>query len=162
MNCKRVRELILTDYLDNCMSDNVRIEFDAHLAECAECNLFAHKVKDEVSKPFSSVQKEVPPEKVWHNLKEVIVEEGKQPVSNPFVELLGKLARARFFPRPAFAFATAMAIMLILAVFVARPLHNQAILDNYINDQIGFLDSLEEFSGESYDEIGTSIEKYLF
>ena len=37
MNCKKIRELILTDYIDGEADEKTKMSVNAHVAECAEC-----------------------------------------------------------------------------------------------------------------------------
>ena len=57
MNCEKIKELILTDYIDNEMDDEERIRLNIHFAHCQECKEFFETVRNTVVKPFSSVKK---------------------------------------------------------------------------------------------------------
>jgi predicted anti-sigma-YlaC factor YlaD len=69
MKCDKVRELLLTDYLD-CEADNVIMTMvDTHLQGCSACREYARMVKATVREPFASNERlEVPP-MLWEKVR---------------------------------------------------------------------------------------------
>ena len=61
MNCEKIKELIITDYIDNEMSDEKRIRLNIHFSRCQECKEFFETVKNTVVKPFANAKKIEPP-----------------------------------------------------------------------------------------------------
>ena len=113
MDCRMIRELILTDYLDGELDLGRRKVLESHLQGCRACAEFARKAQAGVVEPFKSAkQQPVAQEYLWHKIKMIIEKEPRHSFS--FTGLI----RA---PKPLFAFSTCAA--LLIAVFVLTQTH---------------------------------------
>jgi hypothetical protein len=110
MNCKKVQELILGDYIDDQLRIGMRKNVDYHLAQCEECRAFANTVRSTTLTPFETAQILNAPEYVWHRIKDQIIRE--KPVKAGF--------NARYIfslvPKPVF---TTAVIVLVIANLLA-------------------------------------------
>ena len=151
MNCEKTKELILTDYIDNEISEKDKIRLNIHFADCQECQGFFEIVKRTVVKPFANLKKVEPPELIWERIKEAIV--AKQQENPIFVFHI---------PRPVLAMSTMMALVLIFALAAALRFGNRGVSSANREDQAEFSTySIESPVSESLNNgagFGTSIE----
>ena len=124
MNCERIKDLIKTDYIDNEINQALKKEVKRHLDACADCRQFEKTLRQAVIEPFKKEEKVQPPEFLWSRIKERIErEQEEQKGEGFFVGLKNKLEAIFSIPKPAFALATIMVIILMVAVFRRLPLY---------------------------------------
>ena len=58
MNCKKIQEWILTDYLDGEMSQDQKDVLEKHISSCSECKRFLFAAKETVVEPFVNSKKD--------------------------------------------------------------------------------------------------------
>jgi anti-sigma factor RsiW len=134
MNCEKIKELILTDYIDNEMNDEEKIRLNIHFALCHECKEFFDMVKSTVAKPFANLKKIEPPGFIWHRVKEAII--AKQQKKLGFVaSILEKLKSVFCIPKPALAMSTIMALVLIVVLTNTLRFSNKEALETNREDQ---------------------------
>jgi predicted anti-sigma-YlaC factor YlaD len=164
MNCKKAREKIITDYLDDQMDATAKAHIEEHMAHCPECKKFyvdAKKVADEL---FAGAEHVNPPEYLWRRIRESIFAEEKRKIG--FVDgILDKLRGFLYIPRPALAIISV--VMLILAVGTITTLKINYRASAAINapEQVEYFTYLMgEPTGTSINgsvNFGTPIEKYF-
>jgi predicted anti-sigma-YlaC factor YlaD len=164
IKCKEIRELILTDYLDNEISDKNRIRLNIHFARCKDCKEFYERVKLTLVQPFNGLEKQIPSESVWQNVKQSIVVEQQERPGVVF-SLLNKLRSLIFVRRPAFAISTVMALVLIVGVVIKVGLNSNEGLSGSAQGQMeNSAYSIEMpfavLANGDY-SLGTSIEEYF-
>jgi anti-sigma factor RsiW len=166
MNCDKIREIIMTDYIDGELGDEARALVDAHIAGCKGCREFLTSVQKTAVTPFKDIKKEAPPERVWHKIRASIEE--KQAV-NPLNDIIDALRRLLYGHRKqVLAFATA-AIIIVMAVFAGRlPLmytaDTKTSANTYMQDQADFMSTLNGGGAATYTEeagLGTGVEEYF-
>ncbi len=124
MRCKRIREIILTDYVDGTLKGDGLREVESHLGSCAECRRLAEEARS-ASSIFKAAPRHEAPPGVWNAIREAI---STGPVKSRTVPPLGGAGawvRRRFAadileglryillpPRPAFVISTAVALLL--------------------------------------------------
>jgi predicted anti-sigma-YlaC factor YlaD len=165
MNCKRIQELIVTDYLDGEAPGSLRAKIESHVSACAGCRAFEQSVRrneDLLSRNFHPVQ---PPEEVWRNVRAAVSAEdtAEAPV---FLERVLDLIRGSFFVRqPAYAFATVFTVLLVAVVVLGSPLRRQMLVKDYLSQKSAFMVALNSPPNGELDKVadfGTAIEQYLF
>jgi hypothetical protein len=72
MNCEKIQDLILTDYLDGEMDEKQKKVILQHLANCVDCQDFALTVQKTVIELFNNVEKVNPSESLWYKIKGLI------------------------------------------------------------------------------------------
>ncbi len=163
MNCKKIQELILTDYLDGQMNDNQKMRIKIHFIRCNQCNEFFEAARKVVAEPFVNAERLDPPEFIWSRIKEGIIAE-HQRKTGLIANFLRKLKPIHYIPKPAFSIATVIALILIIGVMTKLRVNNQAALEvvpqgqieyftysldtpvsAFINDKTGFGTSIEEY-----------------
>ena len=166
MNCKEIRELILTDYLDKELDSKKEQEISSHLSQCNACKEYASKALESTIKPFKGVERAKCPESVWFQIKGKIATEGMQRVkAGSMVNLLDKPKRFFEARRPVLMAATALIALFILLALPKLYLNRQEIVKRNQEKQAEYL---LYFVGEGgYVTIGenggygTEIEQYF-
>jgi len=128
MSCEKIRELILTDYIDNEISDKEKIRLNIHFANCRKCKEFSETVKSTVVKPFANVEKIELPGFIWHRVKEAIIAE-QQNKPGFLASLLKRLKFLFYAPKPALALSTIMALVLIAVLTTTLRFSNKQALE---------------------------------
>lgn len=116
VKCKKIQELILTDYLDGEMEDKSLVE--QHLASCVACKEFLALAR-QVVEPLENAQKSfLSQEEVWSRIQEEIsAEEAFEPVDEPEFDLWERLISWVSSPRPVFAMSTFAVVIVSILVF---------------------------------------------
>ncbi|MDP8298734.1 MAG: zf-HC2 domain-containing protein [Candidatus Tantalella remota] len=152
MRCKKIRELILTDHIDGELSGDISEKIEKHLASCPGCR----KVKEEAMDIAASLRSSAridPPETLWKGIKEAI-EEGRIPHEN---DLLSGIRDFLVVRRPVLvsaAAAFAIAAVVLLKSYVYDPL----VLNTYMEQQMDFLDYLDNGNGGADGDTGIPFE----
>ncbi|MDP8264067.1 MAG: zf-HC2 domain-containing protein [Candidatus Aceula lacicola] len=159
MNCKDIRELLLTDYVDGEINESARKAIDDHLVSCQSCKEFALAAKQAAFDPFSDAERFSPPESVWHSIKERIVEVSKEDSISENILSLEKIKKVFVLPRPAIALVSILIVVLSVTSFV-RTSSQKIALENE-EQAIVYLAMLDEEDDSEPGEFGTSIEEYF-
>lgn len=165
MKCKKIKELILTDYLDGQMDEEQKKQIEKHLASCVHCKEYELVTRKTVIEPFSNTERLNPPEIIWHKIKEQIEEKQQQELSSPFADLIRRIKSLLYVPKPALAVATIVIVSLITVTIIRLPSKNQEIVKVSPENQVECVNYLiSVFNQDSLDEnndFGTSIEEYF-
>ena len=141
MNCKKIQEFIITDYIDGQMGDKQRGLIEQHLAHCHACKGFLNSIKKEVVNPFVNAPKDVPDEFLWDQIKQTIEEEGQQVEKSFIPDFWERLRPAVHIPRPAFALATIVTMIFMIGSTGQLFFSSQVVKING-QDQVEYLSSL--------------------
>ena len=151
MNCKKIRELIMTDYIDGELREKLERKTREHLARCSDCRVFESELKKSAIEPFKDAKKLEAPGIVWENVREAIKEPEKAPVI--------------IIRRPAFSFALATVAIILIAIFTIPLFRGPGAVTSYMEEQAGvfaYLDNGESGFMNGEDEgLGTTIEEYF-
>ncbi len=117
MKCDKVRDYILTDYVDGQLEGSLKSRLEEHLTACSSCREFAQSVQKELVAPFGGLEKPEVPPAVWQNIKSAIAAEAEpEPGWKAVVTFLGNLQGLR---QAAYLLA-GVVIMLGLAVLLSN------------------------------------------
>ena len=154
MNCKRIKELITTGYIDKELDEKLMKDIEAHLKVCHGCGAFEELLRKAAVEPFKNAQEIKPPAYLWKRIRENIEKEGG--IREQWVFSI---------PRPVFAATAAIAVCVILMIVLSATLNSHKQLDNYIQDQGEFLSNLDPSSRNSltnnHSGFGTTIEEFF-
>jgi len=142
MDCKKVREWLMTDYLDRALESQRSDEVERHLHGCSACREFLETVKKVAVQPFKNTQALEPDPAVWQRIQERIQAEAERQ-SGWFGKLADALTPLWRIPQPAFRVAF-VALLIGGVVLVAS--WPSAYVDPayaYIEEQAAFMDELE-------------------
>jgi predicted anti-sigma-YlaC factor YlaD len=159
MNCKKARELIMTDYSDGELSRALTKKIERHLLICSECRQLTLELRKRAIEPFKKAEEVKPSDSVWYQIREAIASgESQQPEG--FLAYLRDIWRGAYYlPRPVYATAAVMVIILAVTVFARQPLTKQKLVNQYLKEEMEFLVNLRsEPKKNSSDTLATKIE----
>jgi len=164
MSCEKIKELIMTDYIDGQLGTKSAKGVQEHLRTCSRCRQFELGLLKAIE-PFKNLKETAPPDFLWEKIKENITET-QQEGSIGVLAILNGYLRALFNARrPVVVFATVVVIFITTAVITNLSFSKQRALNAYFQEQTEFLASLdtdsENSSASNHTEPGTSIEEYL-
>ncbi len=150
MNCKKIQELLMADYIDGEANEKMRQVIFNHLSACSECRQIKETLKQDVIDPLKAAEKQHPPDFVWENIKSGIIKERQYVPERIGFKIL----------KPAFVVPAVAVVILILVFIGGFPLKGNGKLDSYMVEQVEFIRALDS-NGIEADGLGTSIEEYL-
>ena len=157
MNCKKIEELILTDYIDGNLKAEALREVGAHLASCPNCRKLAAEAVS-AGKLFTGLKKEEPPADLWYKVRAEIAAERGQPV------VARALDSVRYFfkqIRPAVAIAAAV-VLIFFILTVTQLMPGKSMIPGAVyQDDILVTASLNNGWDEPEQDFGTSAEQYF-
>jgi len=165
MKCKKIQELLLTDYLDGEVSTAVRNEVENHVKWCHRCRQFEQGLLQSAVEPLRKAGGLRPPDSVWeHITKAIILEERKQSES-AFSRLPYAFPRIFLRSKAAVALATVGVVLLLMLAVRGFKATDQRVSQVQPERQGAYLTDLlnepEYFSVEENDGYGTAIEEYF-
>ena len=153
MTCEGLKDILLTDYLDGELSEDVRELIDEHLKECVSCRelLSAAKLKDDL---LAEEFDREPSMLVWARIEEEL----DRPAFSlePFFQGVRQWINP---PRVALAFASVVFLVIMISSVVKRPYQEiaspvsgvsasaileEVLMDDYFEEQNG-LDTVVEY-----------------
>lgn len=157
--CKKIKDLILTDYLDKEADQSVKAQIDEHLLSCPDCRLLAEDVKEQLVLPFESTTRHEVPEHLWTIIKDKIQNE-PNPRSN-FKTFIQTFVNVFSFPY----LAPALAGLVIVILLGGVGFYHQIAEKRQDKEQSEYLVSLwrssDVFTDIQSNADQTSIEKYF-
>ena len=118
MDCEKIRQWLITDYLDSELDQKRSVETEHHLKVCSACREFVEAVRKAAVTPFKNTERLCPDPAVWQRIQGQILAE-KERSAGRFGNLADLLAPLQRVSLPVFrvAFATAL---IVTVVVVAR------------------------------------------
>lgn len=117
MNCKKAADM-MSDYLDDCLTGRVRLDFEVHIEECDECSTrLAAMEKMLVS--LRSLREESAPASCTHAVMSAISRRTA-------------VRQTPWFLRPAFAMPV-LVLAIVIALLIMTPGHFEPSLQNQVN-----------------------------
>ena len=178
MNCEKIKDIIVADYLDNEINERLFGKIRDHLNVCPNCKQFENELRKTAVQPFSKFEIMRPDDSVWLNIKKSVKQEYK-PQKNSFLyELINKLSAIFLIKKPIYA-AVGVAVIFFAAtlfIFFKKTINDEKAMNNremanshvseYLNEQVEFLVELDLFKDGYLDSdnfsFNTAIEKYFF
>jgi predicted anti-sigma-YlaC factor YlaD len=128
MKCDKVRDILITDYIDGEASQSVCVEIEKHLKACKNCKEFYATVKKEAVLPFAGAEDIAPPEEVWNNIKVRITQERQ---TFDVIGALNSFKERFFIPKPALAMVSLLLFIVIgLSGIKYYQVHNYNLVKN--------------------------------
>ena len=164
MKCEDVKELILTDYLDEQLGKEQKAQIEKHLAICRDCKEYELLTRAAVVEPFNNVERHNPPEATWNKIKEQIEEElPLQEPTNSFADLIHRVKTFLYIPKPAFVVTSILILLLVVITVIKLPTEDQKIVKVNPESQIECINYLlsvfDQETVNGNDDFGTSIEE---
>ena len=150
MNCAKIREFLMTDYIDGEAGEKTRATVMNHIASCDSCRRFELELKEKAITPFKFVERQSAPSYVWERIKDGIRNE---PLPSPRPAFVWRL-------KPAFALSAVAALVLAAVIFTRAPFSGNGTVSAYLAEQAEFMVN-PSANGSDISGFGTSIEEYL-
>jgi len=157
MRCKKIQELLKTDYLDGQANQREEQLVKEHLASCEQCRRLEEELRTQQA--FLKNAKRIPvPEGIWQNIRQNIINEELKQTSG----IMERLRDYLFAPRPVFVLASAFTMVIFVIAFFALAIQKgqfSSRLDDTTSDMV-----IYSLNGENDDllySLGTNIEEYF-
>jgi len=156
MKCDKVKELLLTDYVDDEVSQEIRIKIEEHINGCDGCRDLYEAIKERTGMLSKALSPQEPPREVWENISARIYGEEEQ-VNISVRERIKEL----FFINKLVMAIVSIAIIAVMGTKVIS-IRNYNRTKNYVEQQMTAMLYLEE-NGEDEDiyDFDTGIEEYF-
>ena len=165
MECKKIQELLLTDYPDGEVRGRLKNKVEEHLRTCLECRQFEHTLRREAIEPFKNSIKIKPRASVWNRITEAIVLEERRK-SEGFIGKIQDFFRRIFsMPRIAYTLATVITVLFILVMAIKFQPTDHKVVTMQPKEEIEYLTYLmgeaEYFVVDENGGYSTAIEEYF-
>ncbi|MCM8812926.1 MAG: zf-HC2 domain-containing protein [Candidatus Omnitrophica bacterium] len=157
MRCNAMRELILTNYVDGCMSEKEERRFRRHVEACSACREFAVSACQVAGEPFAGMPHEKTPAGLWASVQKALREDS---APRKWSRWAAAIERSVFWLRCRAAAPALASIFLMLAYFAVQryvfPVASIQSADavEYLADILGYAEN-GEYATEGY---GTELE----
>ncbi len=168
MNCEEIKDIIVTDYMDKEVNEEIARSIESHISYCSGCHQFANTLKLKAIDPFKGLKVSIPADSVWINIRNNIKQEQKFQDEGLFTVFMHKVGTIFNVKRPVFAVLMFMVVFAIGTLFIRTKLNNENDSDirEYLNEHVEFLTELDLYRDDSMEMnnfyFHTSIENYLF
>ena len=163
MKCKKIQELIMTDYLDGEVDQNTAQYIEQHLKTCQRCQEIEERVRGAAVNPFKNTQRLQPPQSLWQNIRDEIIAQ-KEPEKTFFSDIKDTIRTLLLTRRPALVMAGALITIVITLGILQRPPTTKEVVETYFDEQINAYTYLQNVNGDlNGDRIdfGTALEEYF-
>lgn len=150
--------MLKSDYLDGEAGLSQEQAIKEHLDRCPECCAMEKELRSQ-RQLFKDAGRFQPPEQVWQNIRQAIVNERLKQEESVSANIFERLTGLVFGRRPVFALTGVLTVIICAAIVTGGIIGNRRALIQQSNK-----DSLAAYSfenGDSAGEMGTSIEEYF-
>jgi len=158
MNCKKIEELIFTDYVDGNLKGHVLEELEAHLRSCPNCQKLAGELES-TGKLFRESSRKKAPAGLWYKIRAEI---SAKPQATRVME--GILENVRYHLshlKPAVVILSTAVIILFILTAVRFMPHNDYSKTGIGQDDILGIYYMNGTSDESEYDFGTPAERFF-
>ena len=141
MDCKKLQDRLLTDYLDKELGAIERAGVDGHLAGCSECREFFGALQRVAVAPFKEAQEIQPEEIVWRRIQAQIEAERAHSESG-FWKIVDFFVSHFPLPVPMMRVAFVTALVLVTVVLARWPSGSMHPAYAYVEEQMTFMNEL--------------------
>ncbi|MCB4792550.1 MAG: zf-HC2 domain-containing protein [Elusimicrobia bacterium] len=113
MQCDKVRDILITDYIDYELDQDSRKEIEGHLIQCPECLAFKDELINNVKMPFKGKLEAAPPGFIWDKIRTAIEKDGL----NAGIVNIGEMLS---FFRPQWINVSVISLMVCLTLLVGN------------------------------------------
>jgi len=142
MECKKVQDRLITEYVDKELGPQENAEVERHLTSCLGCREFLGAVQRSAVAPFKEAGEMQPDSALWQKIQEKIEAEESRSV-NWFGKLADTLAPLLRMPQPVFRVAFVTALILVVVVLAKWPSSYADPVYGYIAEQMTYMNGLK-------------------
>jgi hypothetical protein len=142
MKCKKVKELLLTDYYDSQLSKELVEQLKTHIKTCAGCAQLEKEISAAIPEILKNDIQLQAPQEIWLNIKDKIAqyEDDKKTLLSKCKDYLERITQNR---KPVLALVPILAVIIILITVVRPRPVTEAEVVGYLEDQVEFYASLD-------------------
>jgi len=155
MKCKKIKEIILSDYIDDELDLECRKNVEIHLEKCESCRQFKDDVDLNIVGILQHASKLEPRQELWYKIKDKLEPKRRLFVPENITGFLKGLFTVR---KPIYAVAAIMMLVVVTGVFSKLYMNEKNSLDRYLGEQMAFVLSLDNGSEDENDDIGIPFE----
>lgn len=153
MKCDKIKDMLMTDYIDGRCAPGVKREIEEHLAGCVTCREFYSVLVKNAAQPFKGLGPLEAPAGMWEEIKGRIEE--KEEARTSVSRILFPVRRA------VFAMAAFMLVAGLLVGVKAWRLYDSDLMSKYTRDQLYYFSLEETDEGSDNGSFGTIVEEFL-
>lgn len=154
MKCKKIRDILLTEYIDGRADETIKMETERHLKECNECGEYYKVLKEKVVAPLRKAERVEAPEGTWEGVRDRIIQRELDKRKIPAFLNIRKPAMVLI--------STLVLLVLVFGGAGYMKYTGERSLNDYIEGQASFLLALSEGTDiDNGNGFGTSIEEYF-
>jgi anti-sigma factor RsiW len=142
MECKKVQDRLITEYVDKELGPEKNAEIERHLTACPGCREFFEAVRGSAVIPFKTAGEMQPDSIVWQRIQERIERERSRSGGGFWKLVDGFVARFPL-PVPLMRVAFVTALILVVVVLAKWPSSYADPVYGYISEQMTFMSGLE-------------------
>lgn len=158
MDCKKIKELLLTDYSDGLLSGDGLRDVESHIKACPKCRKLAADLAS-ARNVFGAVRPEAAPPELWSRIKGEIIAEKRSPAYTVRPRVMLPDLFFRF--RPVMA-AAAVAVMLVFVLTSANIISRYSSMPTGAEQDDVFAMASSDWNGEDQVYyVGTAEEEYF-
>ncbi|MBU9888756.1 MAG: zf-HC2 domain-containing protein [Candidatus Omnitrophica bacterium] len=140
MECKKIREWLLTDYGDGELGPAESAEVRKHVESCTACRDFMREVERRVKTPFRGLKIMEPDLAVWLKIRGVLERESGR--SDAWRRTIDRWVQPWLKPLPVLRVAFVAAVVFTVAALAKWPLSPVEPAYAYVEEQMTFLGDL--------------------
>jgi hypothetical protein len=145
MRCKDIRDVILTDYLDDPGSCKQAQVVNEHLTQCASCKIFLARSQKILVDPFVGASTVKVPDHVWTKIKESCLSHPQTSLARRVHDKLDLFLRQVSSAWPQLALsAGVVCFVLFLTLFQGSFLNRQQMANRFLQEQWEYFLSSDE------------------
>jgi predicted anti-sigma-YlaC factor YlaD len=165
MNCQKIQELILTDYIDARLGDEQKSFIDKHLDQCHSCERFLANTRSLMAPLKEAPQLTVDP-LLWSRIKQGIEEEQQQKLQTALKPGFWESFRlGLYIPQPVYVLGTLCLLFLMVGLPNQLSVYTPQAMNINGPDQVQYLSSLMNEPAETAtgngNGLGTPLETYF-
>ena len=157
MQCRKIQELLKTDYLDGELKPDQERKIFEHLKQCPECRKLEKELHAQ-SMLFQEAKQQQVPERLWYNIRDAIYSQRLNQEEGLIRQITERLSDLIFGRRPVFVLASVFSVIILVVFFAGAFLQNK----HYQEAREGLaVYSLNGENGDLIYDLGTNIEEYF-
>lgn len=160
MSCRKIQELLKSDYLDGEAGRIEQQHIKEHLAKCPQCRRLEEELKAQ-RMLFAKTEQKAVPEHIWRNIHEAIITEHLARTDSVTYGFLHRLRELILRPWPVFALTTVFTVIIFTLVITNAFIQKKQSFSNTNNGEGTAGYSLNGENGDFLYDLGTSIEEYF-
>ncbi len=154
MKCKKVRDILLTEYIDDRSGAALKEQIAQHLETCNDCREYYDILKEKVVRPLQEVSYAEAPEEIWEGVRNRIIQKELDKRKLPVFPRKRKLVMA----------LVSVLLLIVLGLGGVRYVQyaDEKSVNDYLEQEASFLLALGEGADvDNGNGFGISIEEYF-